>query len=78
MPKEAQKKQDIFFGTKEFKNFYSVGTSTQAFWRKNGLPYYRIPNSTKIMYKEDEVLAWITSQKGDQEMPDKNNISERS
>ena len=64
MPKGVEKKQDIFFGTKEFRILYSVGTSTQSFWRKNGLPYYRVPNATKILYKEEEVLEWLTSQKG--------------
>ena len=64
MPKKEQEKQDVFFGTKEFKSHFSTGASTQASWRKKGMPHYRVPNSTKILYKEEEILAWLTSQKG--------------
>ena len=53
----------IFFGTRGFKERYSAGYSTQALWRENGMPYYRVPDSKKILYKDEEVLAWITSQK---------------
>ncbi len=52
------------FGTRVFRERFSIIQSTQAVMRKNGLPYYRVPNSTKIIYKEEEVLAWLTSQKG--------------
>jgi len=64
MTQKDQQVQDTFFGTKEFKSRFSSGASTQALWRKKGMPYYRVPNSTKILYKEEEVLAWLTSQKG--------------
>ena len=53
----------IFFGTRGFKERYSTGYSTQALWRKNGMPHYRVPDSQKIIYKDEEVLAWITSQR---------------
>lgn len=52
------------FGTRVFKERFNIIQSTQALMRKNGLPYYRVPNSTKILYKEEEVLVWLTSQKG--------------
>lgn len=52
------------FGTRVFKERFNIIQSTQALMRKNGLPYYRVPGSTKILYKEEEVLAWLTSQKG--------------
>ena len=52
------------FGTRVFKEKFSIIQSTQVLMRKNGLPYYRVPGSTKILYKEEEVLAWLTSQKG--------------
>jgi len=52
------------FGTRIFKEKFSIIQSTQVLMRKNGLPYYRVPGSTKILYKEEEVLAWLTSQKG--------------
>ena len=57
-------KRDIeFFGTKQFKERFSITQSSQLEMRKNGMPYYRVPNSSKILYKEEEVLAWLTSQK---------------
>ena len=52
------------FGTRVFKEKFTIIQSTQAVMRKNGLPHYRVPGSTKILYKEEEVLAWLTSQKG--------------
>jgi hypothetical protein len=63
MTQDDRPKQGSFFGTKEFKSRFSAGGSTQASWRKKGMPYYRVPNSTKILYKEEEVLEWLTSQK---------------
>ena len=56
-------KKTIFFGTRGFKDRYSTGYSTQALWRKNGMPHYRVPDSKKILYKDEEILTWITSQK---------------
>jgi len=53
-----------FFGTKRFKERFDITQSSQLEMRKNGLPFYRMPNSSKILYKEAEVLAWLTSQKG--------------
>jgi len=53
-----------FFGTKQFKEKFSLSPTTQHDLRKKGLPFYRLPNSSKILYKESEVLAWLTSQKG--------------
>jgi len=52
------------FGTKQFREKFSIIQSSQSEMRKNGMPYYRVPSSTKILYKEEEVLAWLTSQKG--------------
>ena len=52
------------FGTKQFKERFTIPQSTQLEMRKHGLPFYRVPNSSKILYKEAEVLAWLTSQKG--------------
>jgi hypothetical protein len=40
-----------------------LGASTQALWRKKGMPHYKVPNSTKILYKEEEILEWLTSQR---------------
>ena len=53
-----------FFGTKRFRERFDIVQSSQFEMRKNGLPFYRVPNSSKILYKEAEVLAWLTSQKG--------------
>jgi len=50
-----------WFGTREFKARYSIAGSTQKKWRDAGLPYYRVPNSTKILYKREEVENWLTS-----------------
>ncbi len=63
MTQKDQQAQDTFFGTKEFKSRFSLGASTQALWRKKGMPHYRVPNSTKILYKEEEILEWLTSQR---------------
>ena len=52
------------FGTKRFREKFSIPPSSQSEMRKKGMPYYRVPCSTKILYKEEEVLAWLTSQKG--------------
>ena len=52
-----------WFGTRTFKERYGVAGSTQKLWRDNGLPYYRIPNSSKIIYKRDEVESWLSSNK---------------
>ncbi len=52
------------FGTKQFREKYAIPQSSQLEMRKNGMPFYRVPNSSKILYKETEVLAWLTSQKG--------------
>jgi hypothetical protein len=27
------------------------------------MPHYKVPNSTKILYKEEEILEWLTSQR---------------
>ena len=54
----------VIFGTRGFRARFDIIQSTQAVMRKNGLPHYRVPNSKKIIYKEEEVLAWLTSQKG--------------
>jgi len=52
------------FGTKAFKEQFNIPQSTQAIMRTKGLPFYRIPQSTKILYNETEVYEWLTSQKG--------------
>jgi hypothetical protein len=52
------------FGTKQFKEEFSICPSSQFEMRKKGMPFYRVPNSSKILYKKEEVLAWLTSQKG--------------
>lgn len=52
------------FGTKQFREKFHTPQSSQLEMRKNGMPYYRVPNSSKILYIEAEVLAWLTSQKG--------------
>jgi len=52
------------FGTKQFKEKYNIPQSSQLEMRKKGMPFYRVPNSSKILYKEKEVFAWLTSQKG--------------
>ena len=54
-----------WFGTRGFREIYSVAPSTQKLWRDNGLPFYRVPSSSKILYKRDEVEAWISSNKQD-------------
>jgi hypothetical protein len=52
------------FGTRAFKEKFSIPQSTQAVMRTKGIPFYRIPNSTKILYIETEVYEWLTSEKG--------------
>jgi len=51
------------FGTRAFKEKFNIPQSTQAVMRTKGLPFYRVPNSTKILYNEQEVFTWLTSQK---------------
>lgn len=51
------------FGTKQFREKFNIPQSSQLEMRKRGMPFYRVPNSTKILYKEAEVLAWLTSRK---------------
>lgn len=63
MPKENQQEIECFGGSKEFKLKYSAGSSTQALWREKGMPHYRVPNSKKILYKFDEIDAWLASGK---------------
>ena len=63
MPKNKQHTQEYFGGSKEFKLRYSAGSSTQALWRNKGMPHYRVPNSKKILYKFDEIDAWLVSGK---------------
>jgi hypothetical protein len=63
MPKDEQQVHECFGGSKEFKLKYTVGSSTQALWRKNGMPHYRVPNSKKILYKFDEIDAWLAKGK---------------
>lgn len=60
----ATQNSSEIFGTRGFRARFGIIQSTQAVMRKKGLPYYRVPNSKKIIYKEEEVLAWLTSQKG--------------
>jgi len=59
-------KQDTpkLFGTRAFKEKFSIPQSTQALMRSKGLPFYTIPNSSKILYNETEVYTWLTSQRG--------------
>lgn len=63
MPKVEQQLEDCFGGSKEFKLKYSAGSSTQSLWRKNGMPHYRVPNSKKILYRFEEINAWLASGK---------------
>ena len=60
----ATQSDSKIFGTKQFKERFTIPQSSQLEMRKRGLPFYRVPNSTKILYKEEEVLEWLTSQKG--------------
>ncbi len=59
----AAKELPDWFGTRGFKECYSIAPSTQKLWRDNGMPYYRVPNSSKILYKRDEVESWLSSDK---------------
>ncbi len=61
---DEEKQIPKLFGTRAFKEKFNIPQSTQAVMRGKGLPYYVIPNSTKILYNEEEVYAWLTSQKG--------------
>ncbi len=63
MPETKQLLQESFRGSKEFKLRYSAGSSTQSLWRDKGMPYYRVPNSKKILYKFTEIDAWLLSGK---------------
>jgi hypothetical protein len=62
MPKTTKELQE-FCGTKVFKLKYSAGSSTQALWRKNGMPHYRVPNSRKILYNFIEIDTWLAEGK---------------
>jgi hypothetical protein len=61
MPLNSGRYTPEWFGTREFKSRYGIGGSTQKKWRDDGLPYYRVPNSTKILYKREEVEGWLAS-----------------
>jgi len=61
---DEEKKIPNLFGTRVFKEKFNITQSTQAILRGKGLPFYTIPNSSKILYNEEEVFAWLTSQKG--------------
>ncbi len=63
MPKNEHQIQDGFSGTREFKQRYAAGFSTQSIWRSRGMPYYRVPNSKKILYRFSEIDAWLASGK---------------
>ena len=52
-----------WFGTRGFKEYYSIAPSTQKLWRDNGMPHYRVPNSSKILYRRVEVESWLSSDK---------------
>ena len=60
----ATQNSPVIFGTRGFRARFDIIQSTQAVMRKNGMPFYRVPSSKKIIYKEKEVLEWLTSQKG--------------
>lgn len=57
------KKNIKLFGTKQFKERFGISQSSQFELRKKGMPFYRVPNSSKILYSEEEVIAWLTSKK---------------
>ena len=59
----AAKELPDWFGTRGFKECYSITPSTQKLWRDNGMPYYRVPNSSKILYRRDEIESWLSSDK---------------
>lgn len=63
MTKDYKHKKEHFGGSKEFKQKYSAGSSTQALWRSKGMPHYRVPNSKKILYKFDEIDEWLSTGK---------------
>jgi hypothetical protein len=63
MPKKSSELQEVCFGTKEFKARYCVEIRTQALWRKKGMPYIRVPNSAKILYRQHEIDAWLAQGK---------------
>lgn len=56
----SQEKED-FIDTKEFKARYTISASTQALWRRKGMPHYSVPNAKKILYKISEIDAWLKS-----------------
>ena len=60
---DEEKQIPNLFGTRTFKEKFSIPQSTQAVMRTKGLPFYIVPNSTKILYNEEEAFAWLTSQK---------------
>jgi len=59
MPKKSNEVQEIYFGTDEFKSRYCVKPTTQALWRSKGMPFIRVPNSSKILYKIDDIESWL-------------------
>jgi len=62
MPKQDESKE-IYFGTKEFKAKYCVEATTQALWRSKGMPFIRVPNSKKILYKKEDIEKWLRQDK---------------
>jgi excisionase family DNA binding protein len=47
--------------TADMEELFGVHRSTLNEWRKAGLPYYKLGG--KVLYKKDEVLAWIEERK---------------
>ena len=59
MPKNSNEIQELCFGTKEFKARYCVEPTTQALWRSKGMPFIRVPNSKKILYRQEDIEKWL-------------------
>jgi len=51
---------------REFINAREVGSllglshsAVYAKVKKNEIPFYRVPNSSRVIFKRDEVLSWL-------------------
>ena len=49
----------MFYTSKEIKDKYKLSYPMQHKLRAKGLPYIKVPNSSKILYKKEEFEKWF-------------------
>lgn len=60
---EESSTYSTYLGTKQFHIDYDIPQSSQSLLRKNGMPFHRLPNSTKILYCREEIELWLAKGK---------------